>query len=265
MTELLPPRANVLGVRVSAITMSDAISVVERWIAQQSRHYVCVTGAHGVISSRTDAELRRIHNRAGMVTPDGMPVVWMSRALGFKRTERVYGPDLMAELSAISAQKGYRQFYYGGGSGVADLLASKLCAKHPGLQVAGTFTPPFRKMTPDEDESVVHRINEARADIVWVGLSTPKQEYWMAEHAGRIEAPVMIGVGAAFDFHAGLKPQAPRWMQRNGLEWAYRLSTEPRRLGPRYASIVPRFMALAALQLLREARGASGTSSFSGL
>ena len=147
MTEVLVPRADVLGVRVSAITMGDAISVIERWVAERSSNYVCVTGAHGVISSRTDTVLRGIHNRAGLVTPDGMPVVWMSRALGFKRTERVYGPDLMEALTAISGQKGYRQFYYGGAPGVADLLASRLSAKHPNLQVAGTYTPPFRKLT----------------------------------------------------------------------------------------------------------------------
>ena len=263
MTKAVVPRADVLGVRVSAITISDAISVIERWIAERSQNYVCVTGAHGVISSRTDAELRGIHNRAGLVTPDGMPVVWMSRALGFERTERVYGPDLMAALTAISEQRGYRQFYYGGAPGVADRLASELSAKHPNLQQAGTFTPPFRKLTPDEDEKVVRLINEARPDILWVGLSTPKQEYWMADHVGRIEAPVMIGVGAAFDFLAGLKPQAPGWMQKRGLEWVYRLSTEPKRLGPRYASIVPRFIALAALQLFREARGTKRASSFS--
>jgi N-acetylglucosaminyldiphosphoundecaprenol N-acetyl-beta-D-mannosaminyltransferase len=264
MTEVLVPRADVLGVRVSAIRMGDAISVIERWIAERSQNYVCVTGAHGVISSRADAELRGIHNRAGLVTPDGMPVVWMSRALGFKRTERVRGADLMATLSLISAQRGYRQFYYGGAPGVGDRLASRLSAKHPNLQIAGTFTPPFRKLTPDEDENVVRLINEAQPDIVWVGLSTPKQEFWMAEHAGRIEAPAMIGVGAAFDFLAGLKTEAPGWMQRSGLEWVHRLSTEPKRLGPRYASIVPRFIALAALQLLREARGTKRASSFGG-
>jgi N-acetylglucosaminyldiphosphoundecaprenol N-acetyl-beta-D-mannosaminyltransferase len=263
MTAVLAPRADVLGVQVSAVTMSDAISVIESWIAERSRNYVCVTGAHGVISSRTDSALRDIHNRAGMVTPDGMPVVWMSRALGFKRTERVYGPDLMAALTAISAERGYRQFYYGGAPGVADRLASELSAKHPHLQVAGSYTPPFRKLTPDEDDDVVRVINGVRPDIVWVGLSTPKQEYWMADHVGRIEAPVMIGVGAAFDFLAGLKPQAPRWMQKRGLEWLYRLSTEPKRLGPRYASIVPRFITLAALQLFREATGADRANSFS--
>ena len=242
--------------------MIDAIAVIERWIAETNHNYVCVRDAHGIIRSRTDPVLRDIHNRAGLVTPDGMPVVWMSRALGFKRTERVYGPDLMTALTAISEQRGYRQFYYGGAPGVADRLASMLSAKHPNLQVAGTFTPPFRKLTPDEDEDVVRIINEARPDIVWVGLSTPKQEYWMADHVGRIEAPVMIGVGAAFDFLAGLKPQAPGWMQKRGLEWVYRLATEPKRLGPRYASIVPRFMALAALQLFREAQGTKKSEFF---
>ena len=253
MSEALPPRVNVLGVSVSAGTMADAISQVERWIAERRKTYVCITGAHGVIESQRDTTLRTIHNRAGMVTPDGMPIVWMSCALGFKSAERVYGPDLMAALTRLSAEKGYRQFYYGGGPGVADRLASSLCAQNPNLRIAGVCTPPFRKLTPFEDDQVVRAINEARPDILWIGLSTPKQEYWMAEHLGRVEVPVMIGVGAAFDFLAGLKSQAPRWMQRNGLEWLYRLGTEPRRLGPRYASIVPRFMALAAIQLLLQA------------
>lgn len=244
-------KANILGVNVSAITMADAIAEIERWIAARSQNYVCVTGAHGVIESRTNEKLRSIHNRAGLVTPDGMPLVWMSRALGFRRTERVYGPNLMRELSAVSARQGYRQFYYGGNEGVAELLKARLTQAYPGLQVAGFYSPPFRELTPEEDRMAVERINGARPDIVWVGLSTPKQEHWMAAHAGRIEAPVMIGVGAAFDFLSGLKSQAPSWMQQHGLEWFYRLMTEPRRLGRRYLSIVPRFLLLAGWQLIK--------------
>ncbi len=155
----------------------------------------------------------------------------------------------MRALSAISARRGYRQFYYGGNDGVADLLKEKLEARHPGLQVVGTYAPPFRPRTPEEDDAVVQRINAEKPDIVWVGLSTPKQEYWMAEHLHRIDAPVMIGVGAAFDFLSDLKPQAPLVMQRNGLEWLYRLATEPRRLWRRYFNIVPRFLVLATAQL----------------
>jgi N-acetylglucosaminyldiphosphoundecaprenol N-acetyl-beta-D-mannosaminyltransferase len=244
-------RVEVLGVNVSVINMQDAIAAVEAWIASRSRTYVCITGAHGVIESQTDAELRGIHNRAGLVTPDGMPLVWVSRLLGHRRTSRVYGPDLMRALTAVSATKGYRQFYYGGNDGVAALLAATMARQHPGLVVCGTHTPPFRKLTAEEDAAVVETINTAKPDIVWVGLSTPKQEYWMASHMGRIDAPVMIGVGAAFDFLTGLKRQAPPWMQRSGLEWLFRLVSEPRRLWRRYASIVPRFIALAAAQLMR--------------
>ena len=231
--------------------MGDAIATIERWIAARTANYVCITGVHGVIESQADDKLRTIHNKAGLVTPDGMPLVWMCRALGRKRTTRVYGPDLMRRLSVISAQRGYRQFYYGGNSGVAELLSKTLTAKLPELQVVGTHTPPFRLLTPEEDEAVVQKINEARPDIVWVGLSTPKQEYWMASHVGRIEAPVMIGIGAAFDFLSGLKRQAPPWMQRSGLEWLHRLVTEPRRLWRRYLSIVPRWLVLASVQLIK--------------
>jgi N-acetylglucosaminyldiphosphoundecaprenol N-acetyl-beta-D-mannosaminyltransferase len=159
----------------------------------------------------------------------------------------------MREMTALSAQLGYRQFYYGGDVGVAERLREILIKSARGLQVAGTFCPPFRDMTPEEDRSAVDRINAARPHIVWVGLSTPKQERWMAAHLGRIEAPVMIGVGAAFDFLAGTKRQAPKWMQRHALEWLFRLCSEPRRLWRRYAYIVPGFTILAAGELVRRA------------
>ena len=144
----------------------------------------------------------------------------------------------MRRFTEISAQKGYRQFYYGGGPGIAEQLAATLKARYPTLSIAGTMTPPFRPLTPEEDEATVARINELAPDIVWVGLSAPKQEFWMASHIGRLNAPVLVGVGAAFDFLAGTKSQAPVWMQRSGLEWAYRLAQEPRRLWKRYARIV---------------------------
>ena len=242
-------RIDVLGVGVSPITPDDAAATIERWIAARQRHYVCITGVHGVMMSRQDRRLRDIHNAAGMVTPDGMPLVWLSRLLGASRIERVYGPDLMRKMTAISAERGYRQLYYGGADGVAEKLKRKLVDAHPGLQVVGQICPPFRDLTPEEDQAVVDEINAARPDIVWVGLSTPKQEYWMANHLGRIDAPVMVGVGAAFDFLAGTKPQAPRFMQRNGLEWLFRLLSEPRRLWRRYAYIVPAFTMLATADL----------------
>jgi N-acetylglucosaminyldiphosphoundecaprenol N-acetyl-beta-D-mannosaminyltransferase len=203
------------------------------------------------MESRRDQRLRSIHNDAGMVTPDGMPLVWFSRLFGNRRTERVYGPDLMQKMTALSARRGYRQFYYGGAEGVAEKLKRVLVNAYPELEVAGALCPPFRELTPEEDQAVVDAINTAQPHIVWVGLSTPKQEFWMAEHLGRIQAPVLVGVGAAFDFLAGTKRQAPLWMQRNGLEWLFRLCSEPRRLWRRYAYIVPGFAFLAARELVR--------------
>jgi N-acetylglucosaminyldiphosphoundecaprenol N-acetyl-beta-D-mannosaminyltransferase len=242
------PRINVLGVGVSALTMARAIRVVDGWIARGEHHYVCVTGVHGVMESQRDAALRDIHNAAGLVTPDGMPLVWLGRLKGQRWIERVYGPDLMRELCIHSVSRGYRHFLYGGMAGVAERLADRLRARIPGLAIVGTATPPFRPLSFAEEEEIDRRINNAGPNIVWVGLSTPKQERWMSAHVGRLDAEVLIGVGAAFDFHAGLKKQAPRWMQRSGLEWLFRLSTEPRRLWRRYLVNNPRFLWGIALQ-----------------
>jgi N-acetylglucosaminyldiphosphoundecaprenol N-acetyl-beta-D-mannosaminyltransferase len=237
-----PARVNVLGVGVSAITMADALALIDRWIALRTHHYICVTGVHGVMESQADPALRDIHNCAGLVTPDGMPLVWLSRLRGYRHVERVYGPDLMLACCAASVSKGYRHFLYGAGPGVAEHLGEGLQKQFPGLTVAGTCSPPFVEPTPAEERGVVEQINSANPDIVWVGLSTPKQERWMARHVGSLCAPVLIGVGAAFDFNAGLKRQAPRWMQRAGLEWLFRLATEPRRLWRRYLTNNPRFL-----------------------
>jgi N-acetylglucosaminyldiphosphoundecaprenol N-acetyl-beta-D-mannosaminyltransferase len=244
------PRVNILGVGVSAITMATALRTIEGWIARRDPHYVCVTSVHGVMESQRDATLRQIHNRAGMVTPDGMPLVWLSRLQGFGYVERVYGPELMLAVCQRSVEKGYRHFFYGGAPGVAEILVTRLHASFPTLQVVGLDTPPFRPLTLAEDRMAVARINTARPDIVWVGLSTPKQERWMALHIDLLQAPVLIGVGAAFDFHAGLKQQAPRWMQRSGLEWLFRLAMEPRRLWRRYLFNNPWFLWLILRQAL---------------
>jgi len=185
-----------------------------------------------------------------MVTPDGIPMVWMGRLNGKHWMKRVYGPDLMLAVCQESLGKGYRHYFYGGDEGVPELLAAKLEQRFPGLQVVGTYSPPFRALTPQEDKDIVQMINRTDPDIVWVGLSTPKQERWMAAHIDKLNAPVLIGVGAAFDFHAGLKKQAPLWMQRSGLEWFFRMVTEPRRLGPRYLRNNPRFIILILAQYL---------------
>jgi N-acetylglucosaminyldiphosphoundecaprenol N-acetyl-beta-D-mannosaminyltransferase len=250
----IPGRTNILGVGVSAIQMERALDIIENWIARRDAQYVCVTGVHGVMESMHDDSLRRIHNDAGMVTPDGMPLVWLSRLWGNPHVRRVCGPDLMLECCSRGLAKGLRHFFYGGAEGVADLLSARLRSRSPNLNVVGTYCPPFRPLTDDEDTAVIRLINDARPDIVWVGLSTPKQERWMSAHVGRISAPVMIGVGAAFDMHAGLKPRAPRWMQRSGLEWLFRLAMEPRRLWRRYLVNNPSFVWHVALQAVGIAR-----------
>jgi N-acetylglucosaminyldiphosphoundecaprenol N-acetyl-beta-D-mannosaminyltransferase len=244
-------RCSILGVQISAVNLPMAVRQIHDWIDRRHPNYVCITGVHGVMESQRDEQLKRIHNAAGLVSPDGMPMVWISRLRGHSQVRRVYGPDLMLELCARGVPLGHRHFLYGGADGVAELLATNLRRRFPGIQIVGTCTPPFRPLTDDEDRQVVQMINRSGADIVWVGLSTPKQERWMAAHLGRVHAPVMIGVGAAFDFHAGLKSQAPRWMQKSGLEWFYRLCTEPRRLWKRYLTNNPLFCWYLLLESLR--------------
>lgn len=235
-------RVDVLGIGISAVDMAMAVDEITDWIERREPHYVCVTGVHGVMESQRDADLLRIHNASGLTTPDGMPMVWAGRWAGATSMRRVYGPDLMLALAERAAERGWRSYFYGGRQGVPDRLIQVLASRFPGFAAVGSWSPPFRALTAEEDAAIVEQINAAGPDLVWVGLSTPKQERWMDAHVGRLRAPVLLGVGAAFDIHAGTLPQAPRWMQSNGLEWLYRLIREPRRLWRRYASIVPGFM-----------------------
>ena len=244
-------QVSVLNVSVSAMDLADCVDTIESWVDTRQRSYICVTGVHGIIESQYDKGLRAIHNSAGMVAPDGMPVVWMARRLGFKQTDRVYGPDLMRLVFKRERSRRFRHYCYGSSQQTLEQLTTALSETYPGANVVGTLSPPFGDLSPQEDESFTRAINAAEPDIVWVGLSTPKQERWMASHRDKLEAPVLIGVGAAFDFIAGRKVQAPRWMQQRGLEWAFRLATEPRRLWRRYLSIVPQFLVLAGFALLR--------------
>lgn len=239
-------RVDVLGVHVSAINMPMALDEITRWIDDGEQHYVCVTGVHGVMESQRDPVLREIHNRSGLTTPDGMPMVWAAHRAGAEQVTRVYGPDLMLELCALAVDREWSSFFYGGKPGVAEQLAARLQERFPGLAVAGCHSPPFRELDDAERDAEAEMINSSGADLVWVGLSTPKQERWMASAVGRVRSPVLLGVGAAFDIHAGLVAQAPLWMQRSGLEWAFRLGTEPRRLWRRYLSNNPRFVAQIA-------------------
>lgn len=237
-----PPRVDVLGVGISCLTLDSSVAEVSGWVDRGEHKYVCVTGVHGVMECQRDPQLLRIHNRSGLTTPDGMPMVWSARWAGRREVSRVYGPDLMLAVLARAVERGWSSFFYGGGPGTAELLMERLTARFPGLPVAGTLTPPFRPLTPQEDADIVQVINDSGAQLVWVGLSTPKQERWMAEHVGKLRANALFGVGAAFDLHAGTLPQAPLWMQRSGLEWAYRLGREPRRLWRRYLRNNPAFV-----------------------
>jgi N-acetylglucosaminyldiphosphoundecaprenol N-acetyl-beta-D-mannosaminyltransferase len=242
----------VLGVQVNALQTPDVIAQMEEWIARREGcRYIAVTGMHGVMESQHDGRFKDILNAAGMVVPDGYPLVWLGRRKGFPRLRRrVYGPELMAAFCEQTAAKGYRHFFYGGAPGVAQELAARFAARYPGLAVAGTYCPPFRALTADEDRDVVSAIEQARVDIVWVGLSTPKQEQWMFEHRERLRVPVLVGVGAAFDFHTERMAQAPKWLRENGLEWLFRLIQEPRRLWRRYLLYGSEFIVLVALESL---------------
>ena len=244
---LLPPRYNVLGIGVSALRFAQACDLVIGARGNVRTGYICLGTAHGLTEAQHDAELRRIYNEAWLTTPDGMPLVW----LGPKGVERVYGPDLMLAVCDAGRAVGLRHYLFGGVEGVAEELRARLAARFPGVEIVGTFTPPFRDLTPDEFATLQSEIARTRPDVIWVGLGTPKQEKFMARYWRELDASVLIGVGAAFDFHSGRVRQAPRWMQRSGLEWLFRLATEPRRLGARYLKTNPLF----ALRVLAQKTG----------
>ncbi len=233
---------NVLGVGISVLNLRTALDAIATALRERRKGYICVTGVHGVMEAQDDAAFKQILNGALLCTPDGMPMVWAGKLAGHREMSRVYGPDLMLEVCAWSEKNPCRHFFYGGADGVADLLAQKLKAKFPKLEVAGTYTPPFRALNPEEEATLKTQISAAKPDILWVGLSTPKQEKFMAEFLPKLDVTLMVGVGAAFDFHSGRVRQAPRWMQRSGLEWLYRLGSEPRRLAKRYCRNNPLFV-----------------------
>ena len=241
----------MLGVGVSAINMSDARSVIEEAIARKSKIYICVCPVSTIMECQSSVLARTSVNSADLVTPDGMPVVWLGRLLGNAAIRRVYGPDLMLEACAISESRGYKNYFYGSDGRVLEALQKKLKNRFPNLIIAGTYSPPFGELSEEEDARIVEMINSAGPDILWVGLGSPKQDIWMYEHKARINAPVMIGVGAAFDFVAGTKKQAPKWMQRSGFEWLFRLSIEPKRLFKRYIFGNALFLYLICAQAIR--------------
>lgn len=238
------PATRVLEVPISTINMNVAVRTILDWIEHRNAHYVCVRDVHGIMRAQEDPALMAIHNGAGLITPDGMPLAWTLKARGYRDAGRVCGADLVAALCRASVSLGTRHYLYGGKPGVAERMATTLTETFPGLQVIGSSTPPFRALTPEEDEAVVAQISLMRPDVVWVGLSTPKQEYWMRDHVARIPGATLVGIGAAFDFYAGDVKRAPRWMHSSGLEWLHRLVSEPRRLWRRYLVLAPKFVML---------------------
>lgn len=244
------PRANVLGVGIDAVSPALVVDTLVERTGDGNGGYVCVTGVHGVMEAQRDPELMRILNESLLTVPDGMPTVWMGRLQGHRQMARVYGPQLLLDVCRRSVRTGHTHFFYGGNPGVADALAARLVAQFPGLRVVGTFAPPFRPLSDGEDRALAQAVAAAKPDFFWVGLSTPKQERFMAAYQGRLAAKVMLGVGAAFDMHSGRTRQAPGWMQRSGLEWLFRMLQEPRRLFWRYARNNPAFIVRALSQVV---------------
>jgi N-acetylglucosaminyldiphosphoundecaprenol N-acetyl-beta-D-mannosaminyltransferase len=239
----------ILGLRVDATSYSDASEKVIQWARNSESRYVCVATVNNVMEAHGSQPLRNMMNAADLVTPDGMPLVWGLGLLGVKGASRVYGPDLTPCVLAIAEREAVPVAFYGASSDVLDLLLASVRTRFPKVRIAYAWSPPFRPLSDEEDHKIVRDINSSGARILFVGMSTPKQDRWMAEHKGRVSA-VMLGIGAAFDFLAGKKAQAPRWMMGGGLEWLFRLVTEPRRLWRRYLKQNPRFMYLFAMQLL---------------
>jgi len=244
-----PQSFGVLGVRVDAAQIPDVIELMKRWIeARSACHLIAFTGMHGITEAQYDPSFKQMLNSADLVVADGMPLVWLGRWHGHAMRRRVYGPELMETFCRETGPL-YEHYFYGGGPGVPDRLAEILKQRY-GVRTVGTYSPPFRPLTEDERLEVDRRIQAAAPDVVWVGLSTPKQERWMFEHRPRLTVPLMAGVGAAFDFVAGTAKQAPAWVQESGLEWFFRLSHEPRRLWRRYLVLGPKFVWNVALELL---------------
>jgi N-acetylglucosaminyldiphosphoundecaprenol N-acetyl-beta-D-mannosaminyltransferase len=239
----------VLGAPIDALRWDEALSRIAYWSAQRASRYVCICNAHSVVTTKQDKAFAAVVRDADMVTPDGAPVAWMLRRQGVTEQARINGPDLMWRYFEKTAVRGESIFLYGGMPKTLEILQQKIATRFPGLKIVGAWSPPFRTLSEEEDAEIVARINASGAGTVWVGLGCPKQELWMAAHRGRIQA-VMIGVGAAFDYHSGIISRAPQWMQNSGLEWLHRLCSEPRRLWRRYLVTNTLFIVGALRQLL---------------
>lgn len=237
-----PPKSKILETGISATSYEETCRLIAEWGLAGRRAYVTACNVHSVMEAHKDPSFAQVLNGAAIATPDGMPLVWTLRRRGRKEQKRVYGPDLLLHFAGFAAGRDdLASYFYGGADGVAAELGARLQKRFPGFHVAGAESPPFRELTPGEDAEVVARVNDSGAAVLWVGLGCPKQERWMHAHRESIR-PVMVGVGAAFDFLTGRARQAPRWMMRCGLEWLFRLATEPRRLWRRYLLNNPHFL-----------------------
>jgi N-acetylglucosaminyldiphosphoundecaprenol N-acetyl-beta-D-mannosaminyltransferase len=244
---------DILGIPIAMTDYDGAMDVMDAMVENRERGYVIAAAVHVVMVGQDDPEVRDALLGSTLTLPDGMPVVWAANWLGANLPDRVYGPELMRRYNHRCAGHGHRVWLYGGrDQGSLVQLALTMRRKHPGIRVVGGYSPPFRALTPEEEDAIVEQINQAQPDVLWVGIGVPKQEKWMARMRDRLDVPVMCGVGAAFDFHSGRVSQAPDWMQERGLEWTYRIAQEPRRLLPRYLYYNPRFLAAITRQLLRQ-------------
>ncbi|HUJ42875.1 MAG TPA: WecB/TagA/CpsF family glycosyltransferase [Opitutaceae bacterium] len=243
------PRYNVLGTGISALNLPTARDAVLGALAGRHKSYVCTADLRVVNLAAEDATFRAQLNASFLTTPDGMPLVWLGRRWGHRTVGRVYGPDLMLAVCAATASTGHTHFFYGGAPGVADELRNRLETRFPGLRVVGVRSPPFRPLTAGEEADLAAEVAAARPDLFWVALGVPAREQFMAAHLSRLDTTLMLGVGAAFDLLAGRVRQAPRWIQRSGGEWLFRLCLEPRRLAPRYLRHLPLFALRIAAQL----------------
>jgi N-acetylglucosaminyldiphosphoundecaprenol N-acetyl-beta-D-mannosaminyltransferase len=252
----------VLGVRVHAVQTQDVVDRMEKWIQDRERcHTVAATSMHGIVEAQHDPSFKEILNSTDRVVPDGMPLIWLARRRGHRLSRRVYGPDLMLDFCESTARRGYRHFFYGGEPGVPERLAESLKRRFPSLEVCGAFSPPFRPLDPQEAQETVAMISRAAPDVLWVGLGTPKQERWMHEHRDKLQVPMLVSVGAAFDLLSGRRNQAPQWMREHGFEWLFRLIQEPRRLWRRYLICGPQFIAHLGLESLRLKDFSAGNES----
>jgi N-acetylglucosaminyldiphosphoundecaprenol N-acetyl-beta-D-mannosaminyltransferase len=249
------PRRTILDVPVAVTDYDEALEVMDRLVETRERGYVCAAPVHALMVAQEDPEMLAALRGATLVVPDGMPLVWAANSLGEELEDRVYGPELMLRYSDRCVERGHRVWLYGGrDQGSLVQLALSMRRRHPGIKIVGGYSPPFRPLTAEEEDALVDQINDAQPDVLWVGIGVPKQEKWMARMRDRLDVPVMCGVGAAFDFHAGRVPQAPGWMQEHGLEWIFRMAQEPRRLLPRYLYTNPRFVFAFARQYAAERR-----------